>query len=129
MSDEVRNAIELFWETMGMNDFRAVGDMLHDDFVLVWPQTHERFRGRETFAAVNTHYPAAGRWRFTINRLVAGEQEGVSDVTVTDGTRVDRAISFFELRNGHIWRLTEYWPEEGEAPEWRSQWAERDDAG
>jgi ketosteroid isomerase-like protein len=127
VSDEVRRAIDRFWKTMGTNDFRAVGELLHDDFVLDWPQTHERFRGRERFVAVNAHYPAAGLWRFTINRLVAGEGEGVSDVAVTDGVRVDRAISFFELRDGRIWRLTEYWPEDGDATAWRSQWAERGD--
>ncbi|HZS93853.1 MAG TPA: nuclear transport factor 2 family protein [Chloroflexota bacterium] len=125
MSDEVRGAIEQFWETMGTNDFKAVGDLFHDDFVLEWPQTDERIRGRDNFAAVNTNYPAAGRWRFTINRLVADEDSGVSDVTVTDGVRVDRAISFFQLHDGKIWRVTEYWPENDVAPEWRSQWVER----
>jgi ketosteroid isomerase-like protein len=129
MSDEVRSAIEHFWETMVTNDFHAVGALLHDEFVLEWPQTHERFRGRDDFAAVNAYYPAAGLWHFTINRLVAGEGVGVTDVTVTDGARVDRAISFFELRDGRIWRLTEYWPEDGEAPEWRSRWAATDATG
>ena len=28
MSDEVRRAIERFWETMGTNDFRAAGDLV-----------------------------------------------------------------------------------------------------
>lgn len=124
MNDEVGRAIERFWETMGTNDFQAVGELLHDEFVLDWQQTHERFRGRDNFAAVNPHYAAAGQWHFTINRLMACEREEVTDVTVTDGFRVDRAISFFELRDGRIWRLTEYWPEDGDAPEWRSRWTE-----
>jgi hypothetical protein len=125
MSDDVRRAIEQFWETMETNDFQAAGALLHDEFLLDWPQTDERIRGRENFVAVNTNYPAAGRWHFTINRLVAGESSGVSDVTVTDGVRVDRAISFFEPRDGRIWHVTEYWPENGEAPEWRSPWVEK----
>jgi ketosteroid isomerase-like protein len=125
MSDGIRSAIERFWETMGTNDFHAVGELLHDEFLLEWPQTDERIRGRENFAAVNTHYPAAGRWRFTINRLVADESGGVSDVTVTDGTQLDRAISFFSLRDGKIWHVTEYWPENDTAPEWRSSWVEQ----
>jgi hypothetical protein len=84
MRDDVRSAIERFWETMGTNDFQAVGDLLHDELLLAWPQTDERIRGRTNFVAVNTHYPAAGRWHFTINRLVADESSGVSDVTATD---------------------------------------------
>lgn len=128
MSEEVRSAIERFWATMGTNDFQAASNLLHDEFLLEWPQTDERIRGRENFAAVNTHYPAAGPWRFTINRLVADGRSGVSDVTVTDGARVDRAITFFELRDGRIWRVTEYWPENGDAPEWRLRWVERSGA-
>lgn len=128
MSDDVRRAIEEFWETMETNDFRAAGELLHDDFLLEWPQTKERIRGRDNFAAVNSNYPAAGRWHFTINRLVADENTGVTDVTVTDGARVDRAITFFELRDGRIWRLTEYWPEPDEAPAWRSRWVESTEA-
>lgn len=125
MSEATRSAIERFWATMGTNDFRAAGELLHDEFVLDWPQTDERIRGRANFVAVNAHYPATGRWQFTVNRLVAAESSGVSDVTVTDGTQLARAISFFSLRDGSIWRVVEYWPENEPAPAWRSPWVER----
>ena len=46
---------------------------------------------------MNQEYPAHGPWRFTINRLVGCESEAVSDVTVTDGARTDRAITFFTV--------------------------------
>ena len=61
MSDEIRGAIERFWATMATNDFRAAGNLLHEDFLLEWPQTRERIRGRDNFVAINAHYPAAGR--------------------------------------------------------------------
>src|SRR6202008_1157516 len=89
-----------FWRLMGTNDFRSVGAILAQQFVLEWPQTKERIRGAERFARMNEEYPAHGPWRFTINRLVGGESEAVSDVTVTDGVRTDRAISFFTVANG-----------------------------
>jgi len=60
---------------------------------------------------MNREYPAHGRWQFTINRLVAGESEAVSDVTVTDGVQMARAISFFTVAQGRITRLVEFWPE------------------
>src|SRR5947208_156475 len=59
-----RQLIERFWATMETNDFRAVGDLLHDDFVLDYPQSGERFRGREHWVAINANYPAHGRWHF-----------------------------------------------------------------
>jgi ketosteroid isomerase-like protein len=123
--DTTREVVGRFWRTMNENDWRAAGRLLHDDYVLDWPQSGERIRGRENFAAVNAHYPAAGRWRFTVERLVADERGAASDVTVTDGEQIARAVSFFELRDGLIRRETEYWPDPFEAADWRARWGER----
>jgi len=113
-----------FWRLMGTNDFGSVASVLADDFVLEWPQTKERIRGPERFARMNEEYPAHGAWRFTINRLVGGESEAVSDVTVSDGVRTDRAITFFTIHSGKVTRLVEYWPESSAAPENRAHLAE-----
>jgi ketosteroid isomerase-like protein len=119
MTDECRDMIERFWQSMNTNDFRSVGRLLHGEFLLEWPQSGERIRGAKNFAEMNERYPAAGPWQFTVNRVVADGVRGVSDVTVTDGERVDRAVTFFELRDGLIWRIVEYWPEPFAAPDWR----------
>jgi len=109
---------------MATNDFRSVAAVLDDDFVLEWPQTNERIRGAERFVRMNQEYPAHGPWRFTINRLVGGESEAVSDVTVTDGVRTDRAITFFTVHFGKVSRLVEFWPEPSAAPENRAHLSE-----
>jgi hypothetical protein len=96
---------------MASNDFQAVGAVLASDFVLEWPQSKERIRGAERFAQMNREYPAHGPWRFTVNRLVGSEFEAVSDVEVTDGVQVARAISFFTVVQGKVSRLVEFWPE------------------
>jgi hypothetical protein len=108
--------VETFWRLMATNDFRSVAAVLSDDFVLEWPQSRERIRGAERFARMNDEYPAHGRWRFTINRIVGGGSEAVSDVTVTDGVQTAKAISFFSIANGKVSRLVEYWPEPYPAP-------------
>ena len=113
-----------FWRLMSTNDFHAVGAVLADDFILAWPQTNERIRGRERFATVNVEFPAKGVWVFTVNRIVGGEVEAVSDVTVTDGSRRDRAVSFFSVHAGKITRIVEYWPEPSAAPANRSHLVE-----
>ncbi len=119
-----RDVIEHFWQTMQSNDFRAAAQWLHDDYVLDWPQSGERIRGRDNFAIINERYPAAGRWQFTINRLVAEGDQAVSDVTVTDGQITGRAITFSTVHDGKIVRQVEYWPDPFEAPAWRAQWVE-----
>ena len=105
-----------FWRLMGTNDFHAVAAVLADEFVLEWPQSKERIRGAERFAQMNHEYPTHGRWKFTIHRIVAGDAEAVSDVTVSDGVQTARAISFFTLAQGKVIRLVEFWPEPYAAP-------------
>jgi ketosteroid isomerase-like protein len=105
-----------FWRLMDTNDFESVGVVLDTAFVLEWPQSGELIRGAGRFAQVNAEYPAQGRWRFTLRRLVASDDEAVTEVDVTDGVQSARALSFFTLRDGKIVRLVEYWPEPYRAP-------------
>ena len=120
-----KQVLEQFWETMKTNDFYAVAELLHDEYILEWPQSGERIRGRDHFAAVNTYYPAEGKWQFTINQIVAEGEDVVTDVTVADGSRTDRVITFSTVRDGKIWKQIEFWPEPFEAPAWRAEWVER----
>lgn len=127
----VENAVALvedFWDRMMTNDFRSVGPVLADDFVLDWPQSNERIRGRDNFTAMNEEYPAHGRWQFTVNKIVGNDLEAVSDVTVTDGVQHARAISFFSTRAGKIVKIVEFWPEPFLAREDRKHLVERMDS-
>lgn len=125
---QARTALETvreFWRLMASNDFHSVAAVLAADFVMEWPQSQERIRGAERFARMNREYPAHGRWQFTLNHFVDGENEVVSDVTVSDGVQTARAISFFEVAQGRITRLVEFWPEAYPAPAHRSHLVER----
>lgn len=124
-----RDVVEAFWRLMASNDFRSVAAVLADDFVLEWPQSKERIRGAERFAQMNEAYEANGPWRFTVHRIVASENEAVSDVSVTDGVQQARALSFFTLRDGRIVRLVEFWPEPYPAPANRAHLVEALDGG
>ena len=120
-----RQVVEAFWSAMQTNDFYAAARLLHDDYVLEWPQSGERVRGRDNFAALNTAYPAEGTWQFRVNQIVTEGSQVVTDVSVTDGSRSDRAITFSTIRDGRIWRQVEFWPEAFDAPAWRAQWVEK----
>jgi ketosteroid isomerase-like protein len=113
-----------FWRLMATNDFDSVGAVLAPDFTLEWPQSGERIRGAANFARMNSGYPAHGRWEFTIHRIVGTVDEAVSDVGVTDGFQVARAISFFTITSGKISRLVEFWPEPYAPPANRSHLTE-----
>ena len=120
-----KQILEQFWETMATNDFYAVGQLLHDDYILEWPQSGERILGRENFSALNTAYPAAGQWTFRINHIAEDGELVVTDVSVSDGKLQDRCITFSTIRDGKIWKQIEFWPDSFEAPAWRAQWVEK----
>lgn len=120
-----KQILETFWATMETNDFYAAAKLLHDDYILEWPQSGEQILGRDNFAAINTNYPAEGKWRFTINQIMGEGNLVVTDVTATDGKTIGRAITFSTIRDRKIWKQVEFWPDPFEAPAWRARWIER----
>lgn len=124
MSDRTRRLVERYWELMNSNDFRAVGVLLHDEFVLDYPQSNERIRGRENNARLNEDYPSAGPWHFGVDRLLISGDQAVSEVQVHGAEADMRVISFFEIRDELIWHMTEYWADPFEAPTSRAQLVE-----
>jgi limonene-1,2-epoxide hydrolase len=134
-SEETRQVVTQFWAAMQANDWRAAAALFDPAYTLEWPQSGERIVGAANFMALNAHYPAAGRWQFTIDRLVVAGDSAVTDVGVTDGAATARAITFTRVRAGRIVaqdfgelsRAVEYWPEPFAAPAWRAAWVERSD--
>lgn len=120
-----KEVVLAYWSAMRTNDFARAAEWLAPDVIIDWPQSRERIRGRANFAALNAAYPAKGRWTFTLNRLVAGGAEVVTDVTISEGSIQARALTFHLVTGGHIVRQTEYWPDEYAAPDWRARWVER----
>ncbi len=123
-SVSVEAVVREYWRLMGTNDFGSLASVLAADFVLEWPQSRERVRGAERYAQLNTDYPSHGPWRFSVRQLVSAGSEAVSDVEVTDGVVLARAISFFTIEAGRISRIVEFWPEPYEAPGWRAHLVE-----
>ena len=117
-----KEVVIAFWEAMKTNNFDRASEWLSEDFEGFWPQSLELVSGRKNFAAINTNYPAKGRWLFDINSVVCEGNQVVTDVSVTDGVQKARAITFHTVRDGLIVKQVEFWPDSYEAPEWRSQW-------
>jgi len=120
-----KQILENFWDTMATNDFHAAAQLLHDDYILEWPQSGERVCGRENFSALNSTYPNEGVWSFKTNHIAAEGDLVVTDVSVSDGKLQDRVITFSTVRDGKIWKQIEFWPESFTAPAWRAQWVQK----
>ena len=105
MSD-IAALVQRYWDRMNDNDWAAAAELFAPGFALVWPQSGETIRSKDAFVAINTHYPAKGRWRFTIVRSVAEGAHAVTDVRVTDGSIETTAITFFESDGARFTRIT-----------------------
>jgi ketosteroid isomerase-like protein len=128
-NDDAAGVVASFWAAMNTNDFAAAAGHFSEEYVLEWPQSGERIRGRDAFARVNERYPAAGPWRFALEALLTEGDQVVSVVTVTDGALVARAITFSTVRDGRIARQVEYWPDPFDPPAWRAAWVDHGPRG
>lgn len=119
---DTRRVIADFWAAMATNDFTHAAGWLTEDAEIHWPQSREIIRGRANFAALNAAYPAVGRWRFDIHRILAEGDQAAYDITVRDDRLTARVVGFATVKGGLISRAVEYWPEDYPAPAWRAAW-------
>jgi hypothetical protein len=108
---------------------KAQYEMSADDVVNEFPQSGERFRGRDNIAAMNRSYPGTTGTtpKATLRRVLEPGAAWVIESTIDygDGTPVS-AVSIIETGpDGKIVKQTDYFANPFEAPTWRRQYAER----
>jgi hypothetical protein len=95
--------------------------MYHDDAVLEFPQSGERFVGVENLREWRSNYPASTTFEF---REIRGRDDfWVAEVSVSyDGGPRSFGVSILEFRGDKIARESIYVTEGWAPPEWRAQW-------
>ena len=116
----LRKALERHWETSG-KDEEAAHEIYHDDAVLEFPQSGERFEGVANFREWRRQYPAG--LRFRIRRITAREDLVVVECSVSynDGPW-QYGVQLLEFRDDKVAHERIYVMESWEAPEWRASW-------
>jgi len=136
--------VERYAQAMVAQDQDTLASMRHADWTSRWPQSGETVRGTDNDRRIMEAYPGGAprllpkghfigsedRWAMSplggVYR-VAGEGEnwwGEWRMRYPDG-REWFTIVLLQLRDGKVWRETNYWAEPFEPPEWRAQWVER----
>lgn len=110
--------VKTFWKHIDNADFDKLAEIMRVDANVILPNTKEIFRGCKKYIEFNKDYP--GRWYAKIEKLIATKNKVISAVEITNDEGVSLYVtSFFEFEDGLIKEVTEYWGENGEAPEWR----------
>jgi hypothetical protein len=95
--------------------------MYHDDAVLEFPQSGERFDGVANLREWRSNYPASTAVEY---RDIRGRDDfWVAEISIRyDDGPWSFGVSILELRDDKIARETIYVAEGWEAPAWRAQW-------
>jgi hypothetical protein len=103
-----RDIVERFFAASERGDRAAIEELVHEDMVMSWPQSGERFRGRDNvlgaMAAVEVKPEFAG-----MPRLVGSGPLWVLMVPLRYGEDVLEYVAVLELEDGRIRDATGYW--------------------
>ena len=120
-----REIVERFFAASERGDLAALTDLVDDEMVMEWPQSGERFRGRENvfgaMAAVEVKPQFAGT-----PRLIGSGSIWVLMVPLRYGDDVLQYVAVLELEGGRIRRATGYWGAPFPAQESRATFLDRD---
>jgi hypothetical protein len=121
MNESARRAvIERSLAQVG-GDHDIAHEMYHDDAVVEFPQSGERFEGVENFREWRNQYPADVE--FEIRNLRGDGELWVAEVAIRyEGGPWQPGVSILEFRGDKVARETIYVTEPWEAPEWRARW-------
>ncbi len=119
---QTQAAIEEHWQASDRGDAGVEHAIYRADAILDYPQSGERYRGRDAIAGQRDTHPADRH--FTVLRIVGGGDLWVSECIITyDGTP-SYSVSIMEFADGSVFHETQYFADPFGAPAWRLGLAE-----
>jgi ketosteroid isomerase-like protein len=135
--------VRSYWRAHAARDADGLSELRHAEWTVEWPQSGERIRGDANARAISENYPGGlpdinpghlvgseDRWvitpMYTIQRVEGAGDFWWGDGTVSypDGSTWCLAV-LVQVRDGKIYRETDYFAAPFEAPAWRAPWVER----
>jgi hypothetical protein len=123
MADEsvVLDRVRAHWASMADQDEARAHEMYHDDAVLEFPQSGERFEGVANFREWRSKYPAEVGYR--IRRITVRQDLAVVECSVSyDGGPWQFGLQLLDFRGDKVARERIYVMSGWDAPEWRAPW-------
>ena len=122
--DDNRDIVMRFMMGTESGDFESIAGLVHDDFVMEWPQSGERFSGRDNaFAAMRVQ-----KVRPEMSgepRLIGSGDVWVMMVPLRYGDEILHYVAVIELDAGKVRRATGNWGAPFPAQDYRAEFADR----
>jgi len=117
---DLLRALQRHWDYSG-KDEDVAHEIYHDDAVLEFPQSGERFEGVENFREWRRAYPAT--LKFHTRRITHRDDLVVVENLISyDGAPWMYAVNLMEFRGDRVAHERIYIMDAWEAAEWRTPW-------
>ncbi len=131
-----------FADALRDQDWDRLTEVFHDDAVLEFPQSRERFRGIANIRGQFENYPALDPGGSELNEIIGGTVYALTpsytvigiDGSGGKGTAVIRvhypddtwwwALNLYEVVDGRIKRSRTFFAQDFDAPDWRAPYRE-----
>jgi len=116
----LEDKVRLYFGSPG-GDVVHSAELYHDDAVLEFPQSGERFEGRAGFTEWRGQYPAEVSYH--LRRVTVADDLVVVELSAGyDGAVTMFGVALLEFRDDKIARERIYVMDGWDAPEWRAPW-------
>jgi hypothetical protein len=116
--------VSAYWAAAEARNWDAFGRLLAEDVVYEAPMSHERVSGKAAYLRFNAEGFTTD-WHLAVQRIVADEGAAASWIAMTDGDETYPGLSFFDIADDVIVKITDFWPEAYEPAAARAHLTER----
>ncbi|MBI3346333.1 MAG: nuclear transport factor 2 family protein [Burkholderiales bacterium] len=109
MPMSTRDLVLLHWQLANARDWPALGRLLHPAMVYEAPQSRERIRGAPGYLDFYATWPQP--WRAEVRKCIADEGSVMTQIDFVSSAPTMTGLTVFDLQDGLIWRVTDYWPD------------------
>ena len=124
MRDQIiRAALDRHWAASDVNDFETEHSIYHEDAVLEYPQSGERFRGRCNIQSNRAKQPS--KKRFAVRRIIGGGDLWITEYILSYDGKPSYTVSIMEFSGVKVAHEAQYFADPFVAPAFRTKWVER----
>jgi len=114
MFESTRQLILQHWSLANQRRWREFELLLAPDLYYEAPQTREYIESGFGYFEMFKTWP--GDWKATIKQLICEDDKAISIIDFAVGDERMTGISIFQIRDGLICKVTDYWPDPYEPP-------------
>lgn len=122
MTTDIRARITEHWQASERGDIETEHAIYAAGAILDYPQSGERFRGRQKIQAQRGGHPASRH--FTIGRITGSGEFWISECVITYDGVPTNTVSIMEFADGFVTHETQYFADPFPAPASRAALAE-----